>query len=84
MPSHTLLPHSNMPSLRPKHSPTPTPSLSLALHLLANLDIDLEELGHTSVQAHGLALVEIGFAVRCVDAFVAAGFEETWRALASI
>jgi hypothetical protein len=77
-------PHSNIPSLRPKHSPAPAPSLRLALHLLADLDIDLEELGHTSVQAHGLALVEIGFAVRCVDAFVAAGFEETMRALASI
>jgi hypothetical protein len=84
MPSHTLLPHSNMPSLRPKHSSTPTSSLRLALHLLANLDIDLEELGHTSVQAHGFALVEIGFAVRCVDAFATAGFEETMRALASI
>jgi hypothetical protein len=77
-------PHSNIPSLRPKHSATTTPSLRLPLHLLANLDINLEELGHTSVQAHGLALVEIGFAVRCVDAFVAAGFEETMRALASI
>jgi hypothetical protein len=51
--------------------------LCLALHLLANLDIDLEELGHAPVQAHRLALVQIGLAVRCVDAFVAAGFEKT-------
>lgn len=40
------------------------PSLRLALHLLADLDVDLEELGNTAVEAHGLALVEVGFAVR--------------------
>jgi hypothetical protein len=45
------------------------PSLGLALHLLADLDVDLEELGYAAVEADGLALVQIGFAVRCIDAF---------------
>lgn len=51
-------------------------SLRLALHLLANLDIDLEELGYAAVQAHGLALVQIRLAVRRVYAFGCAGFDE--------
>ena len=50
--------------------------MRLALHLLANLDIDLEELCYAAVKADGLALVQIGFAVRRVDAFCRAGFEE--------
>jgi hypothetical protein len=53
------------------------PSLGLALHLLADLDVDLEELGYAAVEADGLALVQIGFAVRCIDAFRRAGLEET-------
>lgn len=48
------------------------PALGLALHLLADLDVDLEELGHAAVEANGLALVQIAFAVRCVDAFCGA------------
>jgi hypothetical protein len=53
-----------------KHtSATSTLSLRLPLHLLANLDIDLEEFGDAAVQTYGFALVEIGFAVGCVDAF---------------
>ena len=52
-------------------------ALGLALHLLADLDVDLEELAHAAVEADGLALVEVGFAVRCVDAFRGAGLEET-------
>jgi len=51
--------------------------LRLTLHLLANLDIDLEELGYAAVEADGFALVEIGFAVRCVYAFGCARFDET-------
>jgi hypothetical protein len=43
--------------------------LRLALHLLADLDIDFEEFGDAAVEADGFALVEIGFAVRRVDAF---------------
>jgi hypothetical protein len=46
-----------------------TPSLRLPLHLLADLDIYLEEFGYAAVEADGFALVEIGFAVGCVDAF---------------
>lgn len=60
-----------------KHTTTtPLPSLRLTLHLLANLDIDLEELSDAAIQAHGFALVQICLAVRCVDAFCGAGFEE--------
>ena len=54
-------------------------ALGLALHLLADLDVDLEELAHAAVEADGLALVQVGFAVRCVDAFCGAGLEETAR-----
>lgn len=36
---------------------------SLALHLLANLDVDFEELGDAAVQADGFALVQLGFPV---------------------
>ena len=50
--------------------------MRLTLHLLANLDIDLEELGYAAVEADGFTLVEIGFAVRCVYAFGCAGFDE--------
>jgi hypothetical protein len=39
------------------------------LHLLADLDIYLEEFGYAAVEADGFALVEIGFAGGCVDAF---------------
>lgn len=37
--------------------------IGLALHLLADLDVDVEELGHAAVEADGLALVEVAFAV---------------------
>lgn len=56
-----------MNSLLPKHTPT-LPILRLALHLLADLNVHLEELGHAAVQAHGLALVEIRLTVRRIDA----------------
>lgn len=51
--------------------------LRLALHLLADLNIDLEELGDAAVEAHGLALVQIRLAVGCVDALCRAGLQET-------
>lgn len=61
----------------PKHAATTTLlSLCLALHLLANFDIDLEELGYAAVEADGFALVEVGFPVVCVYAFGCAGFDE--------
>lgn len=50
---------------------------SLALHLLADLDVDVEELGDAAVQADGLALVQVAFAVVDRDAFLGAGFGET-------
>lgn len=37
--------------------------IGLALHLLADLDVDVEELGHAAVETDGLALVEVTFAV---------------------
>lgn len=59
-----------------KHSSASTsPSLCLALHLLADLDVDFEELCYATVKADTLALVEIGFAVGRVDAFCAAGLQ---------
>jgi len=62
--------------LRPKHAPTtlgPLLCRRLTLHLLRHLDIHLEELGHAAVEADGLALVEVGFAVLGWDALLGAG-----------
>lgn len=50
--------------------------LCLALHLLADLDVDFEELCDAAVEADGLALVEIGFTVRGIDALLAAGLNQ--------
>jgi len=51
--------------------------IRLPLHLLADLHIDLKEFGHAAVEADRLALVEIGFAVVLVEAFLRAGVDET-------
>ena len=51
-------------------------ALGLALHLLADLDVDLEELADAAVEADGFALVEIGFPVVCVYAFGCARLDE--------
>lgn len=59
-----------------EHAATSSLPLCLPLHLLANLDIDLEELRDTAIEAHGLALVEVCFAVRRVDALLAAGLDQ--------
>ena len=48
----------------------------LALHLLRDLDVDLEELTHAAVEADGLALVEVGFAVLRRNALLGAGVNE--------
>lgn len=48
----------------------------LALHLLRNLDVDFEELAHAAVEADGLALVEVGFAVLGRNALLGAGVDE--------
>jgi len=55
---------------------------SLTLHLLADLDVDVEELGDTAVQADGLALVKVTFAVVGRDALLGAGLGETAQKLA--
>jgi hypothetical protein len=48
----------------------------LALHLLRDFDVDFEELAHAAVEAYGLALVEVGFAVLGRDALLGAGVDE--------
>jgi hypothetical protein len=48
----------------------------LALHLLRDFDVDFEELAHAAVEAHGLALVEVGFAVLGGNALLGAGVDE--------
>lgn len=48
----------------------------LALHLLGNLDVDLEELADTAVEANGLALVELALAVLRGNALLGAGVDE--------
>jgi D-aminopeptidase len=49
---------------------------STLLHLLANLDVDVEELGDTAVQADRLALVQVALAVVGGDALLSAGLGE--------
>jgi hypothetical protein len=51
--------------LHSKHatSASSLPSSRVSLHLLRDLDVHLEELGHASVQAHTLALVQVSFSV---------------------
>ena len=39
------------------------PTRRILLHLLADLDVNLEKLGHAAVQAHGLARVELPLAI---------------------
>jgi hypothetical protein len=46
------------------------------LHLLRNLDVDFEELAHAAVEADGLALVEVGFAVLGRNALLGASVNE--------
>ena len=47
-----------------KHASTSSLSPSrLSLHLLADLDVDFEELCHASIQTNRLSFVEIAFAV---------------------
>jgi hypothetical protein len=52
---------------------------SLTLHLLADLDVDIEELGDAAVQADGLALVEVAFAVIGGDTLLCAGLGQAAR-----
>lgn len=50
---------------------------STLLHLLADLDVDIEELGYATVQAHRLALVEVTLAVIGRDTLLGAGLGKT-------
>jgi hypothetical protein len=52
-------------------------SRRIALHLLADLDVDVEELGNASVQADGLSLVELGLVVVVGNTLASAGPGET-------
>jgi hypothetical protein len=55
---------------------------SLSLHLLGDLDVDLEELAHATVEADGLALVKVTLAVSVGDTLLSAGLDKTIRLLA--
>ena len=50
--------------------------IGLALHLLADLDVDIKELGHAAVEADGLALVEVAFAVIGGNTLLGAGLSQ--------
>lgn len=49
----------------------------ITLHLLADLDVDVEELGDTAVEADGLALVKVTLAVVHGDTLLGAGLVQT-------
>lgn len=49
---------------------------SLTLHLLADLDVDIEELGNAAVEADGLALVQVTLAVVDGDTLLGAGLAQ--------
>lgn len=66
----------------PLHAKAHTTTLLLTsalLHLLANLDVDIEELGDTAVQADRLALVQVALAVVGGDTLLGAGLGEAKR-----
>lgn len=50
--------------------------IGLALHLLADLDVDVEELGHAAVEADGLALVDLALAIVLGHALLGADLGE--------
>lgn len=68
----------SMPDI-PLHSKTHAAlsASGITLHLLADLDVDVEELADAAVEADGLALVQLAFAVVVGDTFLCAGFGET-------
>lgn len=49
----------------------------LALHLLGYLDVDFEEFRYAAIEADGLALVQIAFAVGVGNAFLSACVDES-------
>lgn len=74
---HTLITCNTQQLLHTKAHPTTLLIGCLTLHLLADLDIDIKELGHAPVQTHRLALVQVGFAVISWNAFLGAGFGQS-------
>lgn len=54
-----------------------------SLHLFRDFDVHLEELCNTSIQADGLALVQLGFAVVVGNAFLGACVDESGSMLFS-
>ena len=62
----------------------PPARASHALHLLANLLVDLEKLGHAAVHAHALALVELAFPVVGGNALLLAGPRESGGEMISL
>ena len=54
---------------------TSTTGLGLLLQLVRDLLVRLEELGGAAVEAHGLALAEVAFAVRLVNALEGADLD---------
>lgn len=59
--------------LHQAHAATLLVGIGLTLHLLADLDVDVEELGHAAVETDGLALVEVAFAVIGGNTLLGAG-----------
>ena len=70
------LPHSRFRLCRNLHAET-AGLLRLLLELVRDLGVRLEELGAASVKADGLALAELAFAVRLVDAFLGADLDHS-------
>ena len=59
------------------HAHTALSAGGITLHLLADLDVDVEELADAAVETNGLALVQLAFAVVVGDTFLGAGLGET-------
>lgn len=62
--------------LHEAHAATLLVGIGLTLHLLADLDVDVEELGHAAVETDGLALVEVAFAVIGGNTLLGAGLSQ--------
>ena len=59
---------------------TASTSSGIVLHLLADFQVDFEELGDAAVEADGFAFVQLAFAIVGWDAFLRAGADQTMRA----
>jgi len=70
-------PYSPVILSRPCHPHASTSSLLFFLEFIADFHGNIEELGHTSVQADGFAFVEVGFSVVCWYAFLGTRFVES-------